>query len=141
MTSQNGSEPVVLETNGQTGMPPLVRIRHWVGSTLSGVADDHLSAVMLVCTELVTNAYEHADRPDQIRLWHTLTPCRVRVEVDDGVPEPPVPGASRLGDHRGRGMILVDKLADWGVHPTAAGKTVWAEIACDQRGIVRCPGD
>jgi hypothetical protein len=54
----------------------------------------------------------------------------VRVEVDDGSPELPVVGRSRLGASRGRGWLLISRLCrSWGADPLpAGGKTVWAVI-------------
>jgi anti-sigma regulatory factor (Ser/Thr protein kinase) len=138
----DGPDPWVLDLTGARGVPPLVRVRQWVAALLAGVADDHLGVVLLVCTELVTNAYEHGRDPCRIRLQHRRVPCRVRVEVADTSPEPPTLGRSRLGDRRGRGLIIVDNLSQaWGVHSADRGKIVWAHLSCDDvdRGIPRCP--
>src|SRR5437868_4863005 len=96
--------------------------------SVGDLAEDHLNAELLVCTELLTNAYDHADGSSQLRLRRNRVPCWVLTEVDDGVAEQePVVGRSRFGDLRGRGLILVDKLSeDWGVRTHQAGKTVWA---------------
>ena len=87
--------------------------------------------VLLVVSELVTNACLHAGGADELRLRHSAR--SVRLEVTDsggGKPEPRVPHrGSRPGGH---GMYIVQRLCtDWGVvrHPDGPGKTVWAEIA------------
>ncbi|MFW6695827.1 ATP-binding protein [Streptomyces sp. MAR4 CNX-425] len=88
--------------------------------------------VLLVVSELVTNACLHGGGPDELRL---RTAGKVlRLEVSDsggtGTPEPRTPHrASRPGGH---GMFIVQRLClDWGVQRDAgtAGKTVWAELS------------
>lgn len=123
-----------------TTAPALVEIRRWASRTLARVDDTHLGDVLLVATELVTNAYDHGDGPLQVRMSHTPSPCRVRIEVDDSCADHPVPAAPSLERLGGRGMHIVDKLADaWGVleHP-AGSKTVWAEVSCDGVDAVPC---
>jgi anti-sigma regulatory factor (Ser/Thr protein kinase) len=95
--------------------------------------------VQLLFTELVSNAYEHARSPERVLIRQAGTPCRVRVEVVDGSTAAVTPGRSRLDENRGRGLLLVDRLAtEWGVYDHAAGKTVWAEITCGEHGIEGC---
>lgn len=139
MNVEGDPEPLLLALT-TTEMPPLVRVRQWSATALADLDDDHLQAVLLISTELLTNAYEHGGSPYGIRLSRTRTPCRVRVEVDDTSPEQPVVGRSRLGDTRGRGLIMVDKLCeDWGVDFLSdGGKTVWATISCDGDGWTPC---
>ncbi|MFJ9779310.1 ATP-binding protein [Amycolatopsis sp. NPDC101161] len=123
-----------------TSAPALVEIRRWASRTLARVDDAHLGDVLLVATELVTNAYDHGNGPLGVRMRHTPSPCRVWIEVDDNCPDHPVlapPSPERLG---GRGMYIVDKLAcAWGVldHP-GGSKTVWAEVSCDGVDAVPC---
>ncbi|MCZ4100143.1 ATP-binding protein [Streptomyces sp. SID13666] len=87
--------------------------------------------VLLVVSELVTNACLHADGPDELRLIHS--PKVLRLEVADsgaGEPVPRVP--HRAGRPGGHGMFIVQRLCtDWGVarHAGQPGKTVWAELA------------
>ncbi|MFG2889644.1 ATP-binding protein [Streptomyces sp. NPDC048248] len=96
-------------------------------------ADQRAAAedVLLVVSELVTNACLHAEGPEELRL--RCTPKMLRLEVSDlgaGSPEPRSP--HRPGRPGGHGMFIVQRLClDWGVvrNPTGAGKTVWAELA------------
>ncbi|GAA1288360.1 ATP-binding protein [Saccharothrix xinjiangensis] len=112
-------------------VPPLVQVRRWAGRALSDLTDDELGDCLLVVTELVANAYDHGEGPRRVRLHRLVRPCSVRIEVDDAAPGEVVVGRSRLGSHRGRGMVLVANLsADWGVEHGERGKTVWAEVAC-----------
>jgi anti-sigma regulatory factor (Ser/Thr protein kinase) len=134
-------EPFALDFDGRQ-VPPLVRVRQWLAGELVGLGDDHLSVVLLVCTELVTNVYDHAAGPCRIRLRRNRMPCWVRLEVGDSSPERPVVRNPVPGHPGGRGMRLVDALSDrWGVDTTEIGKTVWAHISCENsaRGIARCP--
>ena len=109
--------------------PDLVAMRAWVASLLRDVSEDVRLDVLLVCTELASNAYEHADGPRVLRV-ERLTDF-IRVEMDDGTPaELPRLGESRLGALRGRGLLLVAQLSRcWGTREMAGGKTIWAEIS------------
>ncbi|MFF2846615.1 ATP-binding protein [Streptomyces sp. NPDC058001] len=86
--------------------------------------------VLLVVSELVTNACLHADGPEE--MWIACEGKVLRVEVSDrgtGAPAPRTP--HRAGRPGGHGMFIVQRLClDWGVTRTAgvAGKTVWAEL-------------
>ncbi len=134
-------EPLVLALTTEQG-PPLVQARRWTATALADLDEDHLQAVLLVGTELLTNAYEHGRSPYGLRLTRQRMPCQVRVEVQDRSSGQPVLGVSRLGDTRGRGLIMVDKLAaHWGVDPVeGGGKIVWAVVACDGDGGTACAG-
>ncbi|MBC6445927.1 ATP-binding protein [Actinokineospora xionganensis] len=130
--SPDGDPPLSIDLPTEQ-LPPLVRVRQWAATALADVGDDHLQAVLLVCTELVTNAYEHAQTACVLRIQHSREPCRVRVEVEDASPGEPVLGRSRFGDLRGRGLVIVDRLSDeWGVTRQDGGKTVWALISCTE---------
>ncbi|MER7726581.1 ATP-binding protein [Streptomyces sp. NPDC096323] len=87
--------------------------------------------VLLVVSELVTNACLHADGPDEIRI--ARTPKALRVEVADGGAGQPAPRTPhRAGRPGGHGMFIVQRLCmDWGVVrvPGEPGKTVWAELS------------
>ncbi|QFZ19713.1 ATP-binding protein [Saccharothrix syringae] len=127
--NEGGPRALALELTDE--VPPLVRVRRWAGDVLADLTDDELGDCMLVVTELVANAYDHGEEPRRVRLHRSSDPCSVRIEVDDGSSGEVVVGRSRLGAHRGRGMVLVANLsACWGVEQRERGKTVWAEVAC-----------
>ncbi|MFD9699784.1 ATP-binding protein [Lentzea sp. NPDC059081] len=108
--------------------PDLASMRAWVCVLLEDLHEDVQLDVLLVCTELASNAYEHAEGPRAVRVQrHTGF---VRVEVDDHTPaDLPRLGTSRLGHSRGRGLVLVARLSRcWGTQEFAGGKTIWAEI-------------
>jgi anti-sigma regulatory factor (Ser/Thr protein kinase) len=81
----------------------------------------------LLVTELVANVVTHVGAPMTIRVRRS--PGRVRVEIDDPSPQVPVLRHPNPADEHGRGMLLVDQLAnDWGVDLQADEKTVWFEL-------------
>jgi serine phosphatase RsbU (regulator of sigma subunit)/anti-sigma regulatory factor (Ser/Thr protein kinase) len=108
--------------------------RRFVQRTLAGVGadQDRVDTLVLLCSELVTNAVLHAAAPSEVRL--RVRDGRVRLEVHDPSPQVPVARAQDLAATNGRGMVLVDALADaWGVEVGDGlpdeGKTVWVELA------------
>jgi anti-sigma regulatory factor (Ser/Thr protein kinase) len=85
-------------------------------------------AVLLVVSELVTNALVHTD--GKVRLDLTLLADRLRVAVADASPrtprKPPSIGWEATG---GRGILLVEAMSSaWGTVPVSGGKQVWAEV-------------
>ncbi|MYW19019.1 ATP-binding protein [Streptomyces sp. SID2955] len=126
-----------LRLEGESGVVPLARdftrqaLYAW-GWLPADTADRRAAAedVLLVVSELVTNACLHAEGPDEL-----LLACDnkvIRIEVSDqgtGQPAPRTP--HRAGRPGGHGMFIVQRLClDWGVvrAPDAPGKTVWAEM-------------
>ncbi|GGZ95698.1 ATPase [Streptomyces subrutilus] len=90
--------------------------------------------VLLLVSEVVTNACLHAGGPRELVLRHGAG--GLRVELSDDSPELPhrrPPGNRALPG--GHGLIVVERLArSWGAEPFAGerpGKTVWLEIASD----------
>ncbi|WP_370120117.1 ATP-binding protein [Streptacidiphilus sp. MAP12-33] len=89
--------------------------------------------VLLLASEIATNACLHADGPRRLTVSGSGT--TVRVEVADGSallpvlrPEGGVPcGDGRFGGH---GMRIVDRLTRgrWGSEAHGTGKTVWFEL-------------
>ena len=103
--------------------------RRFVGSTLVGWgSDDVADAARLLVSELVTNAVLHA-RTD-VEVVVKLRRKGVRVEVRDGSPATPTVRHYDDEAMTGRGIALVDQLANrWGVDTRNSGKTVWFELA------------
>jgi anti-sigma regulatory factor (Ser/Thr protein kinase) len=96
-----------------------------------GVPADDMDAVLLVVSELVTNALVHTD--GRVRLDLTLINNRMRVSVADSSPRTPVK-PTNLGWEAtgGRGILLVEAMSvAWGTLPVSGGKQVWCEIALD----------
>ncbi|MBD0839613.1 MULTISPECIES: SpoIIE family protein phosphatase [unclassified Streptomyces] len=101
-------------------------LRSW---GLSGVQTD---AVLLVVSELVTNALVHTD--GQVRLDLTLVNGRLRIAVADTSPRTPVkPTSIGWEATGGRGILLVEAMsASWGTLPVSGGKQVWSELPLDR---------
>lgn len=130
-TGDNPARPV-LELHSYRA-PELFAVRRWATECLPGMGSSHLSDVLLVVTELVTNVYDHTPGAGRLHVARLQDPCRVVVEVDDRSPDSPTVGRSRLSEDRGRGVTLVAALSQsWGVRPRdEGGKTVWAVVGCD----------
>jgi two-component sensor histidine kinase len=90
-----------------------------------------LDDVVLVVSELVTNAFRYGTEPgDSLRVTVTLPPGTVRVEVSDTVRRHPHLRNESGERARGRGLHIVEVLAlRWDVDERPFGKTVWAEVA------------
>jgi anti-sigma regulatory factor (Ser/Thr protein kinase) len=90
-------------------------VRRLVGDHAAGVGlpADRVVDVELVVTELVTNSVEHGGGAGTVRLWtsndHLV--CEVR---DHGTLGDPLAGRrpARPDDPRGRGLLLVNQIAD-----------------------------
>ncbi|PRY40567.1 ATP-binding protein [Umezawaea tangerina] len=115
---------------GKHPAPPLAELRLHIRRTLGTLGADLVEDVELLTTELVSNAYDHGLRPLSARLWYPSHTNYVRIEVDDtNTHALPVVGTSRLGTFRGRGLLMVDRLAhQWGTAVRTWGKTIWAEV-------------
>lgn len=95
-------------------------LRHELSSSTT---DD----VVLLVSELVTNAYLHAR--SGVHLTLDVDVGLVRIEASDDSPILPI--VRQQTDQRsvGRGLVLLDGLARrWGVQPAASGKLIWVEI-------------
>ncbi|MEU6624984.1 ATP-binding protein [Streptomyces litmocidini] len=94
-------------------------------------AGERVEDVLLLVSEVVTNACLHAGGPEELVLRHGRG--RLRVEVHDASPEHPrvrVPRSPALPG--GHGLMVLDRLAgDWGSLDKgqgAVGKVVWLEV-------------
>ncbi|MBL1115269.1 ATP-binding protein [Streptomyces sp. 110] len=94
-------------------------------------------SVALLLTELVTNALCHGYGTDVDVRMH-LTGTRLCLEVRNGSLARPVPRKADPLDENGRGLVLVDAIADeWGVSDD--GTTTWCSFfllrgAAEQQG-------
>ncbi|MDX3583458.1 ATP-binding protein [Streptomyces europaeiscabiei] len=92
------------------------------------LSDQTLENVELLASEVIANAVLHSDAPCDVAV--TRTDERLRVEVTDAAACLPSVVAAGPDDESGRGLLLVNALADaWGTRSEAAGKTTWFEIA------------
>jgi anti-sigma regulatory factor (Ser/Thr protein kinase) len=83
--------------------------------------------IVLLASELVSNAVIHVARPMTLRISRRCN--RIRVEVDDESNDAPSVRRPDATEEHGRGLFLVDALAtDWGTDIRPEGKTVWFEV-------------
>ncbi|WP_172386747.1 ATP-binding protein [Streptomyces sp. MNP-20] len=129
----------VLQVQLEVGPDPaeVGRARRWARSRLAGsgiAADEPLAeTLILLISELVTNAVVHTGCPAVLRMLLPGVPASepgtVRVEVTDRSARPPRPRHAEGDETNGRGLELVDGLADrWGWQPDGAGKRIWCEV-------------
>lgn len=105
------------------------RARHWVVEVLRGTPHDMVDTIALVVTELVSNVVRHARTDCVLRI--DLRRGVARIEVTDDAPGQVVVRAPGPAELAGRGLQIVQSLADeWGVTTDGSshGKTVWATI-------------
>ncbi len=108
--------------------PSAAAARRFVASQLTnwGLTELCDPALALV-TELVSNAVLHAGTDFDVVVRRG--DGRLRVEVHDGSPLLPVRKRYSVTAATGRGLVLVEEMADaWGAEPTATGKAVWFEL-------------
>ena len=116
----------------ETQLPSLVTtpstVRAFLRTALGSWQLDGLGEITeLLADELVANVVRHVGRPMTVRAIRTAD--RVRVEVEDPSPEPPVLRHPDPETVRGRGILLLEALStDWGMDLRDDGKTVWFEI-------------
>jgi anti-sigma regulatory factor (Ser/Thr protein kinase) len=90
--------------------------------------DSVLDVARLLVSELVVNAVTHAGSAADLSLC--IVGPRLRVEVSDRSPVAPQPKEYSPTAPDGRGLLILDDLADaWGVDVAQSGKTVWFELA------------
>ena len=100
---------------------------------------DHLSDdAELLASELVANAAEHGDgKPISLALRRHAEPGErpgITCEVTDTAPTMPQRQAPGPDAERGRGLAIVDALAQSsGVRASQAGKTSWFTLALTDR--------
>ncbi|MFJ9629119.1 ATP-binding protein [Streptomyces sp. NPDC091280] len=112
------------------------RARRWARSRLAGSgieADEPLAeTLILLVSELVTNAVVHTGCPAVLRLSlpdEATESATVRVEVADTSCTAPAPRCADGEETGGRGLALVDGLADrWGWSAEGTGKRIWCEL-------------
>ncbi len=91
-------------------------------------AADHVDAAELLASELLANVLVHTEQAATLVAVVTGTPGSrtLRLEVADSSDELPhrrTPGEMASS---GRGLVLLDLLADrWGVQPRGHGKVIW----------------
>jgi anti-sigma regulatory factor (Ser/Thr protein kinase) len=90
---------------------------------------DHDDAALLL-TELVSNVIDHVRGERSLTVELTLADRWLRISVADGSSVLPVVRELSQERPRGRGLRLVQAIADqWGVEEHHGGKRVWFDMA------------
>ncbi|MEU8620252.1 ATP-binding protein [Streptomyces sp. NPDC048623] len=137
-TASGDPEVHTLALGSTSGTVPLARdftraLLHEWGWLPAATADRRAAAedVLLVVSELVTNACLHAEGPESLRVLRLAEVLRLEV-ADRGAGQPAPRTPHRAGRPGGHGMFIVQRLCrTWGIDRVsgAPGKTVWAELA------------
>lgn len=111
----------------------VARARELARATLArwNTPDDETEAAVLVVSELVTNAVEHAQPPLMLHLHREHADHRVWIGVTDGGPatQHGAWSSSCAPDEQGRGLQLVTALAQtYGQRNHTTGTTYWARM-------------
>ena len=115
-------------------LPPLLRsvplARHVTLDVLRSWGSPHdLDDAGLLVSELVSNVVDHADTGTSLTLELSLAGEWLRISVADGSAIRPVVRELSYDRPRGRGLQLVEALADrWGVEDHHGGKRIWFEL-------------
>jgi anti-sigma regulatory factor (Ser/Thr protein kinase) len=104
------------------------RARRFVAEVLRERGDIGLiEDASLIVSELATNAVVHARSRFHVALYFDTR--TVTLSVSDSDLGQPSVGDPSPSDPHGRGLIVVDALADdWGCSKSSAGKSVWVEL-------------
>jgi anti-sigma regulatory factor (Ser/Thr protein kinase) len=104
--------------------------RHLVAAVLAGWDAPHdADDIALLVTELVTNVIDHVGGEAAITLELALADEWLRISVADGSSVRPVVRELSKDNPRGRGLVLVQAIADrWGAEDHRGGKRVWFEL-------------
>jgi hypothetical protein len=104
--------------------------RRFAEEVLCDVAVD-LDEIVLLVSELATNAVIHAKTDFAVRI--RIDPLPVRVELQDWSPNQPDLLNPGIDEPSGRGIMIVDAFASsWGVSFHEIGKRVWFEYESQQ---------
>lgn len=116
--------------------------RAWLKSRLSDWSADRVEVVQLLVSELVTNAVLHTDGSVEVTVARSSS--GITVEVADRNPSKPVVKTYSRDAATGRGLHLVEALADaWGVRGDENRKAVWFRVVdgAPHRTAVSTAGD
>ena len=131
-----GDDEVLLEQASWAFLPvprAISALRRFVSRTLRSWGEDLLVPdAVLVTSELATNAISHADSPFHASV--SRSEGLVRISIEDGSPDVAAQRVASLDDICGRGISIVEALAQqWGHDERPVGKVVWAEFPAARR--------
>ncbi|WP_262387151.1 ATP-binding protein [Streptomyces sp. TRM49041] len=131
MPRDDAPSVLLLESEPRSAKAAREFVREYVGCHVPDASPDHVESVVLVTSELVTNALRYGTEPgDSVRVRIDADGARTRIEVQDPVRRRPRPRPESRERDRGRGLIILDHLCPdaWGVDDIPFGKSVWAEV-------------
>ena len=105
--------------------------RRFLLGHVPGASDSEADALVLMLSELATNAVQHAATEFEVGVEVAPDAHHVRVEVTDGAAGFPTPQEQAADAPHGRGLHIVRTLADaWGIElrRDRPGKTVWFSL-------------
>ena len=110
--------------------------RRFLIAQLPGASDGEADALVLMLSELATNAVQHAATEFEVEVLMAPDGHLVRVEVTDEAAGIPTPQEQISDAPHGRGLHIVRALADaWGIEVLRdrPGKTVWFSLPLPPR--------
>src|SRR5580698_9852716 len=105
--------------------------RRFLLAQLPGAGDGEADALVLMLSELATNAVQHAATEFEVGVLVAPDGHQVRIEVTDAAAGFPTPEDPIADAPHGRGLHIVRTLADaWGIEMRRdpPGKTVWFSL-------------
>lgn len=125
--SEDGSGPGGGHRAFAASAASVAAARRFVRERLGPVDGATSDAVVLLLSELATNAVCHGGGGFEVRVVRSAT--SVTVEVDDPGSGLPLRRDPAPFDSDGRGLRIVEELAtDWGVRQHERGKVVWFRL-------------
>ena len=127
--SPAGFDPAVDETIDCDPRAPAIA-RRAVEEVAANVDPGVLRDAQLLVSEVVTNSIKHSgsDDPIQLRVWERSTGLKIEV-ADGGLGFEPAEPRDRGVDEGGRGLLILEALADrWGTSYDARAR-VWFELS------------
>jgi len=107
----------------------VAQARRLVEEYLRDRGDEDGEVAVLLTSELVTNAILHGHGPLELRAHTEGSALRIEVRDQEPASPPVLRSDAELTEIGGRGLQLVDTLADrWGWSAEATGKVVWFEL-------------
>ncbi|GCD99537.1 ATP-binding protein [Embleya hyalina] len=123
--------PLLLSLRLSATVEAVPRARHALRAVLAERAPRApVDTLELLLSELVTNAVQHSTRGRTVAVAVLRRENSIRIAVvDDDTALPEAGGAVDLLDEHGRGLLLVEAMAEeWGSYPVPDGKVVWCDV-------------